>query len=185
MGIWDDFQPERRADWEDIARAIHDTVTMDGAVRMYLPALTPRHNRIPCPFHNGKDYNLSYNTHGYKCFVCGASGDVIGFVKEACELSTRSDAMKRINNDFNLHLPIDGEADIAFSVEAQKRRREAEKKKEAEQAWEDEYQRLTDEWIRLDTIKRTADPSSEEYADAVKNIDFVGFQLDMLLCDKR
>ena len=65
------------------------------------------------------------------------------------------------------------------------KRKEAGEKRAAEQAWEDEYHRLTDEWIRLDKIKRTADPSSDEYADAVKNIGFIGFQLDMLLCDKR
>jgi hypothetical protein len=65
------------------------------------------------------------------------------------------------------------------------KRKEAEEKRATEQAWEDEYHRLLDEWIRLDKAKRSADPSSEEYADAVKNIDFISFQLDMLLCDKR
>jgi hypothetical protein len=65
------------------------------------------------------------------------------------------------------------------------KRAEAEAKRAAEQAWENEYHRLTDEWIRLDKIKRTADPESDEYISAVKTIDFISFQLDMLLCDKR
>ena len=185
MGIWDSFHAERRVEWADIAQAIHDTVTMDEVVRFYVPGVTPRHNRIPCPFHNGKDYNLSYTPHGYRCFVCGASGDVVGFVKDACELATRSDSMKRINADFHLNLPINGTLSAIQSANLALKRKEAEAKRAAEQAWEDEYHRLLDEWIRLDKAKRTADPSSEEYADAVKNIDFISFQLDMLLCDKR
>ena len=93
--------------------------------------------------------------------------------------------MRRINADFHLSLPINCTLSAIQSANLALKRKEAEEKRKAEQAWEDEYHRLTDEWVRLDTIKRTADPSSEEYADAVKNIDFVSFQLDMLLCDKR
>lgn len=185
MGMWDDFRPERKASWEDIAESIHASVTMDDVLSLYSPSTPRRHHRCPCPIHNGKDYNFSYTERGYKCFVCGASGDVIGFVKEVCELSTRSDAMKRMDADFHLNLPINCTLSAIQSANLALKRKEAEEKRKAEQGWEDEYHRLSDEWVRLDTIKRTADPSSEEYADAVKNIDFVSFQLDMLLCDKR
>lgn len=154
MGIWDDFQPERKVEWEDIAQAIHDTVTMDEVVRIYIPSATPRRHRIPCPFHNGKDYNLSYTPHGYRCFVCGASGDVIGFVKDACELATRSDAMKRINQDFHLNLPIDANVDVHISAEIQRRRAEAERKREEIEAWESRYNALMDAWCKLDNESR-------------------------------
>ena len=117
--------------------------------------------------------------------MCGASGDVIGFVKEVCELSTRSDAMKRMDADFHLNLPINGTLSAIQSANLALRRKEADEKARAEQAWEDEYHRLTDEWTRLDRVRQTADPASDEYADAVKNIDFISFQLDILLCDKR
>ena len=102
------YRPERKANWRDIAQAIRDTVTMGELVAMYCPGLSPRQNRCPCPIHNGKDYNFSFTPHGYKCFVCGASGDVVSFVKEVCELSTRSDAMKLMDADFHLNLPING-----------------------------------------------------------------------------
>lgn len=154
MGTWDSFRPERKADWEDIAQAIHDTVTMEEAVKVYAPGHPPRHNRIPCPFHNGKDYNLSFTPHGYKCFVCGASGDVIGFVKDICECSTRSDAMRRINGDFGLNLPIDGEIDYSFSAEARKRREAAEKRQKEIEAWELRYNALMDAWCKLDNESR-------------------------------
>ena len=53
------YKREQRASVEDIAQAIRDSVTMSEIVKVYAPSTPPRHNRIPCPFHNGKDYNLS------------------------------------------------------------------------------------------------------------------------------
>ena len=39
--------------------------------------------RGPCPFHHGKDNNFSVTTNGgYKCFVCGESGDVFTFAQK-------------------------------------------------------------------------------------------------------
>ena len=38
--------------------------------------------RGPCPFHHGKNDNFSVTAHGYKCFVCGESGDVFTFVQK-------------------------------------------------------------------------------------------------------
>lgn len=175
------YKPERMAEWEDIAAAIRESVTMDEILAMYCPSTPRRHRRCPCPLHNGRDPNFSYTDHGYKCFVCGASGDAIGFVKEVCELATRSDAMKRINADFRLNLPIECEISTQQSAEISMRRAEAKRKEEAAQAWKSEYERLMDEWIKLDMAKRTADPASDSYAHAVKNIDRVSYELDALL----
>ena len=146
------FQPERKAEWSEIADAIHDAVTMDEAVRFYLPGVNPRYNRIPCPIHHGKDFNFSYTQHGYKCFVCGASGDVITFVKETQGCATRVDAMKRLNQDFNLHLPINGEMKVNFREEIDRRRAEADRKQAEQDAWEREYDKLWSEYIMLDKV---------------------------------
>lgn len=179
------YHPERLASWDEIAESIRSSVTMWDVLAMYRSDLQPRGRRVPCPIHNGKDYNFSFTDKGYKCFVCGASGDVIAFVKEVCELSTRADAMKRINKDFGLGLPIGEPISATQSANLALRKAEAEKRSAERQAWEDEYHRLLDWWIELDKIKRTAEPDSDEYADAVKIIDFVNFQLEMLLCDER
>ena len=146
------FKPERKATWDEIADAIHYAVTMSEVVARYVPSARPRYNRIPCPLHNGKDYNFSYTRYGYKCFVCGASGDVITFVKEVCELSTRVDAMRKINDDFNLHLPIDGEVKVNFRERIDERRAEREKLDAEQEAWEENYNRLTEEYCILDDI---------------------------------
>lgn len=174
------FQPERKVDWADIAEAIRDKVTMDEVIPIYAPELRTRNRRCPCPFHNGKDLNFSYTRSGYKCFVCGASGDVVAFVKDILGYATRADAMKRINQDLGLNLPIGTDVNAKISAEIAMRRAKHEAQDRAHQAWEAEYNRLLDEWISLDSIRRTADPDSDEYADAVKRIDYVSYQLDCM-----
>lgn len=179
------FAPERKIDWSDVADYIRDSVPMIHAVDFYYPELTPRHGRIPCPLHGGKDYNFSLHGSVYKCFVCGASGDVITFVKETQGCSTRVDAMKRINADFHLNLPIDANVTANFSEEMERRRARREAKNREIERWWDTYHALTDEWTELDKIKRTADPESEEYANAVKRIDYVAHKLDSLPSEPR
>ena len=179
------FRPERRVELSDIAQIIRETVTMDDVLAAYAPHLPTRRNRCPCPFHNGKDFNFSYTRYGYNCFVCGASGDVIGFVKGICELPTRSDAMKRINADLRLNLPIGATENAENSADLARKRAEREKKEAEAKAWWENYHRLMDAWVEMDRAKRTADPSSEEYADAVKSIDYVAYQLDNLPSEPR
>lgn len=174
------YTPERRAEWSDIAQAIRDAVTMDDVLSAYCPNTPRRNHRCPCPIHAGTDFNFSYTRDGYKCFVCGASGDVVALVKETCELSTRAEAMKRINADFRLNLPIGTALNVEACAEIAKRRKEAEKKQKEVEAWRNRYHAILDEWIRLDFIRRTADPNSDEYADAVKRIDKVADDLDSL-----
>ena len=172
------YHPVRKAEWSDIAEAIHDSVTMLDVVRMYTPDRTPRRNRIPCPIHNGKDYNFSFTSYGYKCFVCNASGDVITFVKEVCELSTRVDAMKRINQDFHLGLPIDCEISLSENTRLKERRRIAAEKERIHTEWEDGLKKLWDEWARLDRMKLFSEPGSDEWQEAIKNMDRISYEID-------
>ena len=178
-----EYKRERQVTIEDVAEYIHDTVSMENVIKLYCHELTPRHRRIPCPFHNGKDRNLSFGENYYKCFVCGAAGDVVSFVKELLGLSTRLDAMKRLNRDLGLHLPL-GETDERFSAEAERRRAEASAKRSAEQKKLDDYHRLLDEWIELDKTIRSSEPMSDEWAYAKKRIDAVAYALDQIAIEK-
>ena len=172
------YHRAKRLEWEDIAQTIHDTVTMHEAVRFYLPNADSRYHRIPCPIHNGTDKNFSYTEHGYRCWVCGASGDVIAFVKEVCELSTRADAMKRINLDFRLGLPIGGEISPTEEKLLQTRRKAAREKEERRAEWEAGYHRLWDEWCRLDRQRMFCRVGTPAWSEAVKNIDRVAWEID-------
>ena len=173
------FKPTRQASWEDIAQSIHDTISMQEVVHFYLPGVTTRHNRCPCPFHHGRDPNFSFTQHGYKCFVCGVTGDVITFVKDICECATRVDAMRKINSDFHLGLPVDGEIDYQQSMELAKRRAEAEKKAAEQAAWDAEYNHLIAEYARLDgIILRNKDISFTAQAREV--LGYINYRLDHL-----
>lgn len=175
-----------QTDSRDYAAAIRDAVTMEDVLSVYCPTL-PRHGRrCPCPIHNGRDYNFSYDAHRYKCFVCGESGDVISFAKAVLGLPFMMDAMRRIDADFRLNLFADSSMDAETTARVRRHRAEAEERQRENEKQIAEYHRLLDKWIALDTIRRTADPMSDEYADAVKNIDFIGFMLDSLpLCPQR
>ena len=173
------YRPQRQANWDDIARTIHDTVTMEDALAMYCPETPIRNHRCPCPIHHGRDYNFSFLPHGYTCFVCGSSGDVVTFVKEVCELPTRVDALKKINADFRLNL-IDCDISAETQVQIARRRAIAQEREIKRKACEEEYHRLRKEWAELDKAKMNAVPMSEEFALAVKRIDYVGYLIDCL-----
>lgn len=175
-----EYKRERAVTLDEVADTIRATVPMLHAIEFYYPELNPRHNRIPCPIHNGKDYNFAFGTDWYKCYVCGAAGDVISFVKESQCAPTRLDAIKRINNDFMLHLPLRGEVDTQFSETALNRRKEAQKRERIRQAWWDKYDTLMDEWAKYDKIKMSAEPMSDEWCNAVKRLEYIGYLLDGL-----
>ena len=88
----------------DYAAIIKQAVPMRDAVERYTGQQIVL-NRICCPIHHGKDRNMRIYGRSYYCWVCHASGDVIQFVQAVCGVSFR-DAMKRLNDDFGLHLPI-------------------------------------------------------------------------------
>ena len=60
-----------------------------------------------CPFHSERSASFKAypGQRGYYCFGCNQSGSVIDFVMKFFELSF-GDAIKKINEDFSLGLPI-------------------------------------------------------------------------------
>ena len=79
---------------------------------------TGKKGRCPCPIHNGKDNNFSYNEQFYHCFVCGAKGDVISLVMELEQIGF-VEAKERINSDFGLGLAYDIPAPAARQIARQ------------------------------------------------------------------
>ena len=61
---------------------------------------------ICCPFHNEKTPSLKLFDDGFKCFGCGESGSVIDFVGKLFSLDPLG-AVRRIDQDFRLGLPLD------------------------------------------------------------------------------
>ena len=88
----------------DYAEIIKRLVPMQDVAERYTGEPI-RFNRMRCPIHHGKDRNLRIYPKSYYCWVCHAHGDVIQFVMSVFGLSFQ-DAMRRINDDFGLGLPI-------------------------------------------------------------------------------
>lgn len=170
----------------DYSALIKQSVTMPDVLAMY--GINPgSYNRIPCPIHNGVKRNFAYKEHGFVCYVCGATGDVISFVEKLFGLSFR-DACRKIDQDFHLGLNIGGEMDKAKRDEAERvcaerraerRRRDAERKRLSEA-----YHTALDRWCELDKAIRDGAPQtpfddfSDSYAYALKHIDQAGAVLD-------
>lgn len=107
----------------DYSAIIKECVPVIDAVRMYLPVKI-RHNRIPCPFHGGTEYNLGLKQKWFHCFTCGCGGDVIDFTRKLFNLSWK-DAVTKLNDDFALGLPIRSKT---VSEEQQKAIRQAQQR---------------------------------------------------------
>jgi len=177
-------------DYTLAAELIKSRVSMEDAVAMYCPGVTPRHNRIPCPIHNGKDPNLWFSNWGYHCFVCGAGGDVINFVEHIFGLDFPS-ALDKLNTDFCCGAVLDRRMTLREQREAKKRhekimaeRQQAEAEKQAYQAL---YNSLWDEWIRLDRNRRQYAPKHHDeephplYVEAIQKIGYQEYLIDTLL----
>lgn len=129
----------------DYAAIIKECVPVRDAVQAYVSAPI-RHNRIPCPFHGGTDYNMGIKTKWFHCFVCGCGGDVIDFTRKLFHLSW-FDAVCKLNDDFHLDLPVRGSKDVSD----QAKRAIAEAKQKQQQTLMDEMEQNTLE-LEYDTM---------------------------------
>lgn len=80
--------------------------------------------RTTCPIHGGSnDQALYYDEHSFKCFSCGAYGDVIDFVQLLNSCSFRQ-ALHILDTDFNVGLDSIPAETQALAEEAARRKRE-------------------------------------------------------------
>lgn len=158
---------------------IKDRVPLSEAMTFYGIRLVM--GRTQCPFHNGKDRNLSVKRDRFRCFVCGEHGDVITFVMKYFGLSFM-DAMRKLNDDFGLMLPLDKKDQTVVFVQTpdqtEKQRKAQERKKRLEEL-QKRYDEAFEAFAACDVIVTRLRPVSavgvagisEAYAWAVKNID--------------
>ena len=87
--------------------------------------------------------------------------------------------MKRINQDFHLDLPINCTISAIQSANLALRRKEAERKRAEEQAWESRYNDLMDAWCKLDNESRVeTDPY--ELARLHESTERLDYDLDSM-----
>lgn len=82
-----------------------ETVVSDAGIKLHNAGA---HKKCACPFHTDKDPSmvLYTDTNTYKCFGCGAHGDVIEFVMEFYSL-TFYEAVRKLGNDYNVDIVDD------------------------------------------------------------------------------
>ena len=126
----------------DVFREVRERLDMDTVARHY--GYEPdRAGFIRCPFHTG-DRNASLKLYagdrGWHCFGCDRGGSVVDFV--ALDLGVSPlDAVRRLNEDFSLGLPIDRPATAAERQEAQHRKEVSATYQDFE-AWKDRFSKL-------------------------------------------
>ena len=140
-----------------------------------------RSNFCKCPFHQEKSASFkAYDgNRGYYCYGCHTSGSVIDFVMQYFSIPF-FDAIKKINEDFSLGLPIGEKLDRRKQLEMQKqaflRKREMNARKAKKEELENAYWEAFDEWKRLDDNKRNYAPQTPTeplhplFVEALKNI---------------
>ena len=142
---------------------------------------TNRSNFCRCPFHQEKSASFKAypGTRGFYCYGCNESGSVIDFAMKFFGLSF-GDAIKKINEDFSLGLPIGEKLDRRKQLEINKasfeRKRKIEAEKKRREQIENDYWSAFDEWKRLDDNRRNYAPKSPTeplhplFVEALKNI---------------
>lgn len=163
---------------------ICSAVKMDDLIRKYTQ-YQPKKGRIPCPFHEGKDYNFSFNQQFFQCFVCGKKGNVFRFVMDMFHLDFRQ-ALQKLQYDFNI-----GVSDNDLRAKRQMRSitlehlKKMQKQADAETETIREYERLELLWACYSEIIQLYAPKSREeelnpvYIEALHNIKYYEYLLGL------
>ena len=164
----------------DYAEKIKSMVTMPEMMEHYGFSLN-RSGFCKCPFHSERSASFKAypRQRGFYCFGCHANGSVIDFVMKFFGLSF-GDAIKKINEDFSLGLPIGEKLDrrkqLEMNRQAFMRKRALEAEKSERERLENDYWAAFDEWKRLDTNKIRYAPETQTeplhplFVEALKNI---------------
>ena len=173
----------------DFAKEIKQRIKTDQVFRQY--GFKPNGaGFVCCPFHSEKTASLKVydGDKGWHCFGCGENGDLISFVMKHFGLSFR-DAIKKINEDFCLCLPMGKRLkererqEIARKSFEQRKHKEVQEKEE--NAAKAKYWAVCDEFIRLDKQIIKYKPKKGEtdlrplFVEAIINIEKAKYDLSM------
>ena len=172
----------------DYAENIKSMVSMPEMMEHYGFSLN-RSGFCKCPFHSERSASFKAypGSRGFYCYGCNESGSVIDFVMKFFGLSF-GDAIKKINEDFSLGLPIGEKLDrrkkLEMNRQAFMRKRAVEAEKSERERLENAYWTAFDEWKRLDTNKRKyapetpVEPLHPLFVEALKNISGAEYRLE-------
>lgn len=130
-----------------------------------------------CPFHNERTPSAKIYPDNFHCFGCGVHADVIGFTQKLFNLDKPIEAVKKLNDDFGLHIDI-GNAPTPKEVsEYQKRLAEKKAYLEWEQsAWKTlhDYLWLMRDWREL-APHNPDEKCDERYIYSLHHLDYAEY----------
>lgn len=115
----------------DVFREVRERVSAQDAARYYGLELD-RKGWALCPFHADKHASMSFKNGRFCCWVCNIKGDSIDLAGRLFGLDATG-AVRRLNADFGLALPLDRRPTQAEREAARRRQETA----EAHKAFED------------------------------------------------
>ena len=172
----------------DYAEKIKSMVSMPEMMEHYGFSLN-RSGFCKCPFHSERSASFKAypGQRGYYCFGYGESGSVIDFVMKFFGLSF-GDAIKKINEDFSLGLPIveklDRRKQLEMNRQAFMRKRSVDAERAEQERLDNTYWAAFEEWKRLDDNKRNFAPKTPTeplhplFVEALKNISGAEYRLE-------
>lgn len=115
----------------DFFREVQSLVSAQNAARHYRLPLN-RKGLALCPFHPDKHPSMSFHKGRFRCWSCGAAGDSIDLTSHLFNL-TPLEAVRKMNEDFSLGLPIDKPITPSERQEAEEQER---KRRDQSNTWE-------------------------------------------------
>lgn len=108
---------------------------------------------VLCPFHDdgSPSCKIYPGNRGFHCFSCGSGGDVIDFAQQYFSLS-KNDAVKKLNADFCLNLPLNEYDRDRAEKQLRQRRIKQQRQKDKEQELTERYWDLYDILMGMETV---------------------------------
>lgn len=116
----------------DVFRKVRERVTAEDAGRHY-GLQFDRRGWALCPFHHDRHPSMSFKNGRFRCWVCNVGGDSIDLTSRLLSLDAIG-AVRRLNEDFRLALPLDHQP-TQTEVNAARRRLEVAEAHRAFEEW--------------------------------------------------
>ena len=100
----------------DLFRRCREAVSAEDAARLYGLRID-RSGKALCPFHDDHKPSMSFRNGRFRCWSCGASGNAIDLILHLLGVDALS-AVRRLDADFHLCLPLDRPLSAAERAQA-------------------------------------------------------------------
>jgi len=148
------------------AEEIKSAVTMTEVLERY-GVKVGRNGMACCPIHGEKHPSMKVFPDGYKCFACGANGDVFRFIQEmeGCDFKT---AFKALGGTYQAH------STSMTRANSRKHYERLRAKKQKAEEHEREFRHILDGTIQLcQSMISFSEPLSDDWCDATNCLQWL------------